>query len=118
MTRAARAGRRARRRRDARDLRLLVGRGLPSPRPATCSALTTLALTVHELTHSGLAVSAFLATTDGPGRPPRGARPGRLIEAGGESRRVLALASGLAQAGVAVDARPRATDSLPAILVL
>jgi MFS family permease len=80
-----------------RDLRLLAGATFPSS-AGDLLALIVLPLQVHELTGSGLAVSALFATTLVPAvavAPLAGLVADRF-----ESVRVLVAAS-LAQAGVA-----------------
>ena len=95
-----------------RDLRLLAAAVLLSAL-GDIVALVALALRVHDLTGSGLAVSAYFATTLAPVillAPVAGLIADRV-----ESVRVLVLAS-LAQAGVA--AALAATGDLAAILAL
>lgn len=97
----------------ARDLRLLAGAAFLSA-AGDMLALITLALVVHDLTGSGLAVSALFATTMVPVvalAPLAGLIADRV-----ESVRVMALAS-LAQAGLAAGLA-FSTGDLGAILAL
>ena len=96
----------------SRDLRLLAGAVLLSS-AGDLLALIVLALQVHELTGSGLAVSALFATTLVPMvalAPLAGLVADRF-----ESVRVLVVAS-LAQAGIAIALA--FTGDLAAILAL
>jgi len=102
-----------RRRRHPRDLRLLAGAVFLSA-AGDMLAMVTLALAVHDLTGSGLAVAAYFATTLVPAialAPLAGLVADRV-----ESVRVLVVAS-LAQAAAAAGLALAAGD-LPGLLVL
>jgi MFS family permease len=92
-----------------RDLRLLAGAVFLSA-TGDIIAMITLALVVHDLTGSGLAVSALFATTLVPVIALAGVAG--LVADRFESVRVLALAS-LAQAAVAGGLAVAATDLIP-----
>ena len=95
--------------RTPRDLRLLAGAVFLSA-AGDFVALITLALTVHELTGSGLAVSALFATTLVPVLALAGVA-GTVVDRF-ESVRVLAAAS-LAQALVAAGLVFASADLVP-----
>lgn len=96
-----------------RDLRVLAGAVFLSA-VGDMMATITLALAVHEVSGSGLAVSAFFASTMLPVIAL--ARPGGLLADRVDAVRVIGVAS-LAQAAVAVGLA-YATGDLAAILIL